>query len=77
MSDTKMPQAWADLIEGLTMLAKAQDNDISPTWCEHDTMHVCADASQFTQRQLDRLEAMGFHEDNEDGGFYSFRFGSA
>jgi hypothetical protein len=75
MSD--IPQAWTDLIEGLTLLATAQDNDISPLHCEHDTLHVQADASRLTRQQLDHLESLGFHEDDDLGGFYSFRFGSA
>jgi hypothetical protein len=73
---TDIPQAWADLIEGLTLLARHHSSDISPLWCEHDTLHVCADTENFSPEEIARLEALGFHADDEDG-FYSFRFGSA
>jgi hypothetical protein len=73
---TAMPPAWADLIEGLTLLAKHSTNDTSPLWCEHDTLHVCADGTKFADEELDRLAYLGFDVERE-GGFCSFRFGSA
>ena len=76
MSEPDMPVAWAHLIEGLTLLAKGQANQISPLWCEHDTLHVCANAEKFAPEEIARLNTLGFHVDEEDG-FYSFRFGSA
>jgi hypothetical protein len=71
-----MPPAWADLIEGLTLLAKHHTSDISPLHCEHDTLNVMADDQSFTDDEIARLEALGFGVHSE-GGFYSFRFGSA
>lgn len=71
-----LPPAWSDLIEGLTLMATGQSNDISPLHCEHDVLSVSADAAKFTREQLSRLDALGFSVD-EDGYFYSFRFGSA
>jgi hypothetical protein len=76
VSTTEIPLAWAELVECLTVLAKGHTDDISPLWCEHDTLHVCADPEKFTPEELERLETLGFHVDDEDG-FYSFRFGSA
>jgi hypothetical protein len=76
MPTTPMPQAWADLLEGLTLLAKHPANDISPFHCEHDTLNVMADDTAFTAEELARLETLGFNVDSE-GGFYSFRFGRA
>jgi hypothetical protein len=72
----RIPPAWADLIEGLTLLAQHPTDTISPLHCEHDTLHVMADAVAFTDEERDRLETLGFHAD-ADGGFHSFRFGSA
>jgi hypothetical protein len=71
-----IPKAWADLIEGLTILATRQNNDISPLHCEHDQLTVMADPAAFTADELTRLDEMGFHAGDEQT-FYSFRFGSA
>lgn len=70
-----LPPAWADLIEGLALLAQHQNNDISPFHCEHDTLTVMADPAGFSDEELARLEQLGFEADDET--FYSFRFGSA
>lgn len=70
-----MPQAWADLIEALTLLARHRNDDISPLHCEHDTLHVCSDPAGYTDTEKARLDELGFHVG--DDGFYSFRFGSA
>jgi hypothetical protein len=75
MSQTT-PQAWTDLIEGLTLLAKHQNNDISPLHCEHDTLTVMADPAAFTTDELGRLRTLGFFA-SEDETFMSYRFGSA
>lgn len=70
------PKAWAELIEALTLLAKHPGDQVSPLHCEHDTLNVLADNSAFTADELARLEELGFHAGSE-GGFYSFRYGSA
>lgn len=72
-----MPPAWADLIEGLTLLAKHHTDDISPLHCQHDTLNVLADDEAFTDEEIARLDTLGFSVNNSEGGFYSFRFGSA
>lgn len=71
-----MPTAWAELIEGLTLLARHPADQVSPLHCEHDMLRVMADDGAFTSAELERLDALGFTADT-DGGFYSFRFGSA
>ncbi len=76
MTNPDMPKAWADLIHGLTMLARHQSNDISPFHCEHDELTVMADPAKFTPDELDHLAALGFLP-GSDGTFTSFRFGSA
>jgi hypothetical protein len=73
---TEMPPAWADLIEGLTLLAKHQNNDLSPFNCQHDELTVMADPAAFTGEEIARLEELGFNAGTE-GTFCSFRFGSA
>lgn len=72
----QMPEAWGDLIEGLTLLARHYTQEHSPLHCEHDTLWVMADASKFTGEEIERLSKLGFDVDN-DGGFQSIRFGSA
>lgn len=72
-----MSTAWADLIEGLTLLAKHQNNDISPFHCEHDTLTVMAEPSHFSADELVRLDALGFFPSDDGETFTSFRFGSA
>ncbi len=81
MTNPDMPKAWADLIHGLTMLARHQNNDISPFNCTHDQLTVMADPAKFTAEEIAYLDELGFHagkpgSENEET-FYSFRFGSA
>jgi len=71
------PPAWSDLIEGLTLLAQHPTDVISPLWSSHDTLHVLADEKAFTEEEINRLDTLGFNVDTSDGGFHSFRFGSA
>lgn len=61
MTAESTPQAWADLLEALTLLARHQSNDISPFHCEHDTLTVMADPEKFTAEELARLDKLGFH----------------
>lgn len=74
---TEMPQAWADLLEGLTLLAKHQSNEDSPFHCSNDTLTVMAYPGRFTTAELDRLAGLGFLPDAHEDTFTSFRFGSA
>lgn len=76
LPDTDLPKPWADLLAGLTLLAKHRSNDISPLHYAHDTLTVMADPEQFTPEEVDLLDTLGFIE-GEDGTFTSFRFGSA
>lgn len=66
-----------DLIKALQILLK-YGNPKWPTWCEHDVLHICdIDNADVTDADKAELERLGFEEDKTDGGFYSFRFGSA
>lgn len=73
---SELATAWSDLIEGLTLLAQHPTDTISPFNCTHDRLNVLADQAAFSLDELTRLDELGFHGD-ADGGFYSFRFGSA
>ena len=74
---TSTPQAWHELLAALTLLSRHPTNDISALYCAHDTLHVCADHTAFTPHEIAQLDQWGFHIDNNEGGFYSHRFGSA
>lgn len=72
-----MPRAWAELIEGLMLLAKHQSDEVSPFNCEHDRLTVMADPAKFTPEELARLDELGFFPDIYGEMFTSVRFGSA
>jgi hypothetical protein len=66
------PQAWRDLVEAMAVLSKGQTNKVSPTYCAHDTLYVCADPHKFTKQERAKLDELGFfvsgHDrDNSDG----------
>jgi len=77
MTAPTLPPSWSDLLEGLALLAQHPTDTISPFHCSHDTLHVLADDKAFTDVEIAKLEVLGFHVDSSDGGFYSYRFGSA
>lgn len=77
MSSSEMPQAWSDLVEALTLLAKGQIDHASPFSCTHDQLTVMADPEKFSPDELVQLDVWGFHADEESPTFYSFRYGSA
>lgn len=69
----------ADLIAGLTILAKYAKPAYSPTHCEHDVLMVTAvpnetPVSVEDEAELDRL---GFFKSEEFECWSSFRFGSS
>ncbi len=74
---TTVPSAWADLLEAIELLAKHQNNEISPFHCEHDQLTVAADPAAFTDDEIARLDELGFTADVGQECFYSFRYGSA
>lgn len=75
MSDPK-PTGFDALIEAFQIFRK-YGNPFSPTHCEHDEMWICGiHAVAVSDEDKARLLALGFFVDS-DGGFKSFRFGSA
>lgn len=67
-----------DLIEALTIFLKYADVR-NPTHCEHDELMIMAvERKQVSDEDHARLEQLGFDwTDDQDGYYYSFRFGSA
>lgn len=66
-----------DLIEALNIFLK-YGNPKYPTHCEHDTLYICEiEHSDVSEEDIKRLDELGFIKDEEDGGFMSFKFGSA
>ena len=68
-----------DLIEALQILNKyADQKDRWPTHCEHDCLYVHAgiDPDEVSEKDIKRLEELGFEEDDDGTCFISFRFGS-
>ena len=66
-----------DLIKALQIFLK-YGNPTYPTWCEHDALHICdIDDEKVSDDDKQALEDLGFYVDTSEGGFISFRFGSA
>jgi hypothetical protein len=66
-----------DLIKALQIFLK-YGNPKWPTWCEHDVLHICnIDETEVSQEDIAELDKLGFIIDESEGGFMSFRFGSA
>lgn len=72
--------AWADLIEALSIMGQHPLDGVSPTHCMHDALLVMADPAAFTVQERDRLSVLGFDSDDDDDdepAFRSSRYGSA
>lgn len=67
--------AWVDLIKAIEILSWHKTGPF-PLHCEHDELFVMSDPSKYSPEELSQLEDLGFFV-NDDGGFSSFRFGSA
>jgi hypothetical protein len=68
-----------NLIKALQIFLK-YGNPEYPTWCEHDTLHICKiDPRSVSKEDIETLENLGFryNEEYPEEGFYSFRYGSA
>lgn len=63
-----------DLIKALQIFLKHGDVKF-PTHCEHDILYIYPASDDFTKEELAQLEEYGFDVD-EEGTFYSYRFGS-
>lgn len=70
-----------DLIEALQIFLK-YGNPSYPTHCEHDVLHICGiEPNDVSDEDKAKLEKLGFtlpeDPEDEDEGFYSFKYGSA
>lgn len=66
-----------DLIKALTIFSKYTDTKY-PTWCSHDTLHICVDPSKVSEEDISKLSNLGFFisDDNGDYEFISYKYGS-
>lgn len=65
-----------DLIEAIEIFLKYTGEDVQyPTFCEHDALHFAIDINVSDEDRL-RLDKLGFMENQDEGGWVSFRFGS-
>lgn len=65
-----------NLIEALQIFFKYKNSDY-PTHCEHDTLYVVDIGwDEVSKEDRVRLNDLGFNYD-ENGGWYSFKYGSA
>lgn len=64
-----------DLIEALTIFSK-YTQDKYPTHCEHDELMIMVDPSIVSEKDIAKLEELGFSPDNLNEYFVSYRFGS-
>lgn len=62
----ELPEAWEDLIVGLTLLSRGRANDVSPLHCEHDELTIMADPHKFTKAERIRLDKLGFFVEGHD-----------
>lgn len=67
--------AWEDLPKALEMLSWHKTGP-SPFQCEHDELFVMSDPEKYAPEELAQLDELGFFV-NGDGGFSSYRYGSA
>jgi DNA-binding protein YbaB len=68
-----------DLIKALTILKKYITEDYLlnyPTNCDHDILRVSVDPAVVSEEDMQELENLSFHPDEEYSCFSSFRFGS-
>lgn len=66
-----------DLIKALTMFLK-YGNPAYPTHCEHDELWIMdIDPADVSVEDIAELDRLGFHVDEYDDSFKSYKFGSA
>jgi hypothetical protein len=69
--------AWGDLLCALALAAgRPGSNPTNPLHCDHDRLTLNVDPADFTWAEHAQLDEWGFSP-HPEGGFISFRFGSA
>lgn len=66
---------WDDLVKAIEMLSWHKTGSF-PFHCEHDELFVMSNPQAYAPEELAQLDELGFFV-NSDGGFSSFRYGSA
>jgi hypothetical protein len=64
-----------DLILALQIFRKYA-NPEWPTHCEHDILIVDVSPNLLSEEDIEILEELGFHINEDDDDFYSYKFGS-
>lgn len=64
-----------DLIKALTILKK-YGNPEYPFNCDHDILYVVIDPNIVSVEDREELDKLGFIANDEEGNFYSFKYGS-
>ena len=65
-----------DLIEALQIFLK-YTNEKYPTHCEHDILMIMDVTEDIDEGDKKRLDELGFNWNDDEGYWYSYRFGSA
>jgi len=66
-----------DLIKALQIFLKYGNPDY-PTHCEHDVLTIVGiDPDDVSEEDKIILDGLGFFEEEEEGAFQSFKYGSA
>lgn len=67
----------SDLIEALKIFMK-YGNPAYPFHCEHDILYVCGiEPNDVSERDMRKLDDLGFFIGTEQDGFISYKYGSA
>jgi len=64
-----------DLIKALQIFLKYGNPDY-PTNCSHDCLWIDIDQRKVSKEDIRQLEDLGFRVDDENDGFYSYKYGS-
>lgn len=64
-----------DFIKALQILLK-YGNPRNPFHCEHDYLYIDIQSDLVSEEDKVELKSMGIFEDEENGGFGSYRYGS-
>ena len=64
------------LRKALEIFAK-YTSDEYPTSCEHNQLYVLVDPANVSKEDIAALNELGFIADEDEGNFYSFKYGSA
>lgn len=64
-----------DFIKALNIFMK-HGNVTYPFSCEYEVLYIFPASNDFTEEEFKELDDLGFHYNEEDENFYSFKYGS-